>query len=180
MVMINRSFYQEIVQLAAYQAFQSCVLLSDRQEEQAYREELVLRFFCQADFSGTSTELPKEYGEYLTDWMRVVAEPGSGKRLDDGLFKATFDLLSAELGEDSFRRLEGGRHLGPFSISSYEFVTSGVAANLQRWKSASPGDLRARVESIWTAAEFRENSGTGVSPRRRVPRLILGSRQFFH
>ncbi|WP_154794535.1 DUF262 domain-containing protein [Occultella kanbiaonis] len=179
MVMIDRSFYQRVVELSQNANFQASVLLSDRQEEQAYREELVLRFFCQVDLTGGPTELKKEYGEYLTGWMRNAADPESTYSLDTATFNETFELLNRALGEDTFRRHENGRHLGPFSISSYEFVTSGVASNLDRWRTRPSTDLKSRVESIWSADVFRSNSGTGVSPRRRVPRLMSESRKYF-
>jgi hypothetical protein len=179
MVMINRDLYGQVVGLSDHPSFKSCVLLSERQEEQAYREELILRFFCQADYTGGPTELPKEYGEYVTDWMKRVAESSQGPVLDGGIFDRTFGLLADALGEDTFRRFEGGRHLGPFSISSYEFTTTGLAENIDVWEQQTDAALKERIESIWSAPEFRNNSGTGVSPRRRVPRLIVASREYF-
>lgn len=179
MVMINRKMYAQVAALSKVGDFQTCVQLSERQQEQAYREELVLRFFCQMAYVGGSTELPKEYGEYLTDWMKQVAESEEGASLDEGTMTATFGLLASALGEDCFRRFEGGRHLGPFSISSYEFITTGVADNLADWRERDPAELRQRIESIWTADAFRGNSGTGVSPRRRVPKMINESRAYF-
>ncbi len=179
MVMLNRDLYGQVVELSKSPNFTKCVLLSERQEEQAYREELVLRFFCQADYTGGLTELPKEYGEYLTDWMKQLAESRSGRALEETTMLNTFSLLADALGEDCFRRFENGRHLGPFSIASYEFITSGLAENLAAWQLEEPATLRQRIESIWAAPEFRENSGTGVSPRRRVPRLINASRDYF-
>lgn len=179
MVMINRDFYQTVENLSRDAHFEACVQLSDRQEERAYREELVLRFFCQADFSGGQTELQKEYGEYLTDWMRDAAS-GATVQLSVANFERTFGLLDAALGEDTFRRVDdSGRHLGPFSIAGYEFVTAGLVHNLDHWLSRPTDELSARVKGIWSAQEFRSNSGTGVSPRRRVPRLILASRDYF-
>ncbi|WP_248579997.1 DUF262 domain-containing protein [Nocardioides sp. InS609-2] len=178
MVMIDRKMYQTVVSLADREDFRACVPLSERQEEQAYRQELVLRFFCQEDFHGTSTELPKEYGEFLTDWMRKAADvPGWG--MDVELFDRTFKLLAESLSEDSFRRWDGNRHLGPFSISSFEFVTTGVAANVDTWEGRSSEDLEGRINEMWDEPAFRTNSGTGISPRRRVPKLINESRTFF-
>ncbi|OBB29285.1 hypothetical protein A5792_20830 [Mycolicibacterium peregrinum] len=177
MVMINRTFFHTITELSSNEYFTSCSPLTERQEEESYPNELVLRFFCQGEFSGGITELQKEYGEYLTDWMRTAAEreiPLNGQ-----LFNDTFQLLHDALGEDVFRRFDGDRHLGPFSISAFEFVTTGVAHNLSDWKHRGSEDLRTRVRSIWKAPEFRSNSGTGVSPRRRVPRIIAASREYF-
>lgn len=144
LVMMNVSLFNKITAMSSVDYFVTCVPLSERQEDQAYRQELVLRFFAQGDFQGSDSQLTQEYGEY------------------------------------SFRRWDPSRgsHLGPFSIACFEFVTSGLLANVHRWTSREDA-LRDRVREVWTAAAFRDNSGTGVSPRRRVPRLVLGARAFF-
>ncbi len=121
--------------------------------------------------------MPEEYGEYLTDWMRRRAE--SHVPLDDHLFLQTFALLETALGEDTFRRFNGSRHLGAFSIAAFEFIASGVARHIGIWSSRPQEELRERVESMWTEAGFTDNSGTGFSSRRHVPKLVLASRDFF-
>jgi hypothetical protein len=180
LVMLNPEMYNEISGLAENSDFQAVVPLSDQQQNRAYRQELVLRFFVQADYAGNSSQLAGEYGEYITHWMRNAAEsyglPES--RIDVDLFRATFRLLNEALGEDTFRRFDGTRHLGPFSIACFEFVTSGVSYNFAHWQS-HPAELVAKIRSIWSAPEFRDDSGTGFSPRRRVPRLVLNSRRYF-
>lgn len=180
LVMLNSDMYSEIAKLSDNFDFEAAIPLSDRQENQAYRQELVLRFFCQADFSGSRTDLTIEYGEYLTRWMREAATKhgtdASPIRTD--LFNRTFRLLNETLGEDTFRRFNGTKSLGPFSIACFEFVTSGVSANIEFWER-SKSALGDRIHSVWSAPEFRENSGTGVSPRTRVPRMVLNSRRYF-
>ncbi|WP_030353241.1 DUF262 domain-containing protein [Streptomyces scopuliridis] len=180
LVMLNSEMYTEIAKLADNSDFVAAIPLSDRQENQAYRQELVLRFFCQADFSGSRTDLTIEYGEYLTRWMREAATKHrtdtSPIRAD--LFNRTFRLLNETLGEDTFRRFNGTKSLGPFSIACFEFVTSGVSANIDNWESSKDA-LADRIHSVWSAPEFRENSGTGISPRTRVPRMVLNSRRYF-
>lgn len=181
LVMLNPNMFEELVRLAENNDFREAVPLSDQKTVEAYRQELVLRFFCQADFGGGDAELREEYGDYLTRWMRGTAQryDTDPSKIDAALFSRTFRLLNSALGEDAFRRYDGRRHLGPFSIACYEFVTSGVAANIETWEHLGHEALRVRVEEVWTASEFRGNSGTGVSPRRRVPRLINRARDFF-
>ncbi|MEV0331879.1 DUF262 domain-containing protein [Nocardia sp. NPDC050717] len=177
LVMINRELFHTTTELSSNTNFLNCIPLTERQEEQSYGNELVLRFFCQEEFTGGVTELQKEYGEYLTDWMKTTAE--RGEKLNQRLFNETFELLDNTLGEDVFRRFDGNKHLGPFSISAFEFVTTGVARNLATWKERGTDQLKERIQSIWTASAFRSNSGTGVSPRRRVPRIVAASREYF-
>lgn len=180
LVMLNADMYSEIAALSNNSDFKDAIPLSDRQENQAYRQELVLRFFCQADFSGSRTDLNIEYGEYLTRWMREAATKHAtdASPIRTDLFGRTFRLLNETLGEDAFRRFNGTKSLGPFSIACFEFVTSGVSANIDFWE-ANKSVLADRIRSVWASPEFRENSGTGVSPRTRVPRMILNSRRYF-
>ncbi|MFC7280098.1 DUF262 domain-containing protein [Paractinoplanes rhizophilus] len=181
LVMLNVSMFNELVDLARVTDFVESVPISDQKEDEAYRQELVLRFFAQASFASGDAELREEYGDYLTRWMREAAadfgRPES--QVDEHLFTRTFSLLNRTMGEDAFKRFNGSRHLGPFSIACYEFVTSGIAANIDRWEAADAPSLRSRIQEVWTAPDFRDNSGTGMSPRRRVPRLINRSRNFF-
>jgi hypothetical protein len=181
LVMLNSDMFEEISKLASLRQFLSCVPLSDRKENESYSQELVLRFFCQADYAGGDAQLSEEYGEYLTRWMRsaAIAFGTESSKIRNDLFERTFRLLDQALGEDAFRRFDGTRHLGPVSSACYEFVTSGVVANLEAWESRRSEELADRVRQIWTAPEFRDNSGTGVGPRRRVPRLINRARVFF-
>jgi hypothetical protein len=180
LVMINTPMYERVVALSRDQAFLECVPLSEQKEDQAYRQELVLRFFSQYDYDGPDSELPVEHGEYITSWMRAAAETGErfDKKLPEALMTETFKVLRRALGEDTFRRYDGARHLGPFSIASFEFVTAGVSANLAAWRDDANG-LKDRIREIWTSPDFRDNSGTGVSPRRRVPKLVNKARIFF-
>jgi hypothetical protein len=181
LVMLNPKMFEELSRLALCTPFLNCVSISERKGSESYFQELVLRFFCQADYSGGDAQLSEEYGEYLTRWMRSAAQvfDTESSKIDYHLFENTFRLLDEAIGEDAFRRFDGSRHLGPFSSACYEFVTSGVSANLELWQGKSRDELANRVREIWASSEFRDNSGTGVGPRRRVPRLINRAREFF-
>lgn len=182
LVMLNLSMFEHTIELATYAPFLSAVPLSEAKEEQAYRQELVLRFFAQSTFEGDNTELRQELSEFLTAWTRAAARKfGTPESpMDSDLFRRVFDLLNTALGEDAFRRYDPKRerHIGPFSIASYEFVTTGLAANIDAWER-NPENLKQKVRESWSASAFRDNSGTGVSPRRRLPRLVNEARGFF-
>ena len=132
LVMLNREMYGEIVRLSEQSDFANTVLLSESQEDKAYRQELVLGHFS---FRRTTKELAhsyrRRYGEYITFWMREASPTyGSSKSvINQQLFTDTFRAINYALGDDAFRRFDGKRHLGPFSIACFEFVTSGVSHN---------------------------------------------------
>ncbi len=179
LVMLNREMFIELGEMSSSEQFAATVLLSERQEDRAYRDELVLRFFAQTEYAGPAQDLPEEFGEYLTSWMKQKAEAPATPPFDRLLFDRTFTLLARVLGEDSFRRFDGQKHLGPFSISGYEFISSGLAAHIDFWESQSDADVRGKISEVWSLPEFLTNSGSGVSSRRRLPRLVVASHSFF-
>ena len=182
LVMMNMAMFNTIVELAKTPEFVTCVPLSDNQEDRSYRQELVLRFFMQDSFDGSDSQLQRDLGEYLTTWMRSVAQQtkGNGSVLDITKFQRVFRLLGGVLEDAAFRRWDPqrNRHMGPFSIACYEFVASGVAAHLDWWE-AHEDQLVDRIRAGWSAEQFRSNSGGGVSPRRRLPKLVNAARTFF-
>lgn len=180
LVMINRELFSRVTALSMAPEFRHTCLISDQKEDEAYYQELVLRFFCQADYSGPDSELPEEFGDYLTSWMRVAAKAENSGKIGEDLFRRTFRLINSALGEDAFRPWDGSRHRGPFSIAGFEFITTGVCDNLELWEDQPAETLRDKMRNIWTAGSaFRQHSGTGVSPRRRVPKLVLRARRYF-
>lgn len=183
LVMLNVDMYRQVVDLAATSDFIGCTPLSERTVEESYRQELVLRFFAQHAYSGGVKELSMEYGEYLTRWMRRAAADGlegGSNEFTPELFHRTFHLLASALGEDVFRRWTGDRHIGGFSIAAFEFVTSGVAGQIDYWESQGADQLKQRIRESWNSTELREGGfGTGISPRRRVPRLVNKARSYF-
>lgn len=178
LIMINRDAFLALSGLADSEGFAACISISDQKENAAYRSELVLRFFAQMSYLGGEQQLADEFGEYLTTWMKREAESNQ-VIFNIGVFERTFKLLQAATDVDTFRRYDGARHLGPFSISSYEFITSGVSQNLDFWEKRSAADLAKKIRGVWNESVFRNNSGSGVSSRKRFPRMVLGGRSYF-
>jgi len=180
LVMLSTPMFEKLADLARSSEFSNVVPISDQKESESYRQELVLRFFCQADYKGGNSQLREEYGDYLTRWMREASKAFGTKSstIHEALFARTFRLLESAAGEDAFRRFNGQRHLGPFSSACYEFVTSGLAANIDVWEGAED-ELLSKIRAVWSAPEFRSNSGTGISPRQRVPKLVNLARKYF-
>jgi Protein of unknown function DUF262 len=180
MVMIRPDFYKWIQELTKVSSFISTVLLSERQENEAMKDELALRFVSNVLFKGPNTYLPKIFSDYLTDWTKQTATEWTiDIKMLTNLFEKTFLMLENALGEDAFRRFDSakGRHLGPFSISAFELFATGVALNIEKWEKAPAGRLVEVVRGAWQNGEFRSNSGTGVSAQARMPALVHLARE---
>ena len=183
LVMLNAEFYRWMTALAAHPSFADTVQLSTQKEDEGFRQELVLRFILQLEYNDGAKDLPKELGEYVTDWVRSAALSSPTKLADwAAKFETTFDYLLKHVGEDVFRKWDsdkGGRFIGAFSISAYEAITSGVAWNIDAWTAAPSANPARAVQDLWSDDYFRKNSGSGISPRRRTPRLIDFGRRYF-
>lgn len=182
LVMLDPDFYRWMDELSGESKFLATVLLSSQKEDEGYRQELVLRFFLHYTFEAGEGELRKELGEFITDWVRTAVHRTPEVRADwREVFARTFTLLESSLGDDAFKRFDEtkGRFLGPFSISAYEAITAGLVANLDAWESTEPGELRSKIIEMWQTDDYQNNSGAGVGPRRRTPKLIHFGRAFF-
>jgi hypothetical protein len=184
LVMLNPEFYRWMDDLSKNQSFVDTAVLSDRKEDEGFKQELVLRFFMQLEYSSATTELRQELGEYISDWVREAAVRDDSLEYWGSTFQATFRLLDDSLGEDTFKRWDPQkrRFLGPFSISAYEAITTGIGTHALEWEELgndASSKIRNRVVALWTDDGFRSISGTGVSPRSRMPRLVQFAKDFF-
>jgi hypothetical protein len=182
LVMLNAPLYRWMLKSSASSDFAATVPLTSRKEDEGFRQELVLRFHLYKDYDSGTGELSQEFGEYLTSWMRSIATAGDfDEAAHQSAFDDAFKLLASSLGDDAFRRYDSARDrfVGAFSISAFEAITSGLGAHYDDWAIREPSALADRIKAMWKEQQFKDNSGTGVSPRRRMPRLVHFGREFF-
>ncbi|UQZ27506.1 MULTISPECIES: DUF262 domain-containing protein [Corynebacterium] len=181
LLMVNPSFFKTIKSCAQNEDFLKLVQLSDRKSKQAFSDELVLRFFMQSEFSGDTSSLREDFGEYLTAWAKGAAlREESSYTPDTDLFNRTVSLVLSAGGSDALRRLseDGKSRRGPASNAAFEFVMSGVSNEIDFWES-TPETLQGLLSDFWTSDEFREHVGSGVNARDRFPKMINFGRQYF-
>ncbi len=182
LIMLDRNFFDWVTQLAEIDSFQACVSLSQRKEDEGLHKEMVLRFLMHIDHPDNTSRLREEFSTHITNWMRKAAldqeYPQSAR---ESLFTESFNCIARALGEDAFRRWDDSRQgfSGGFSTALFEAMTSGVSHNLDIWAEADPNLLARKAKSVWTNSEFRQNSGTGVSTRSRLPQMISFGRSYF-
>jgi hypothetical protein len=166
-------------------------------ENRSFYIELVLRFFCQVTYDGPAADLPNVLPEHLNRWTVTLARRHSPATpaIDPRLFERTFRVLAESLRGNALRRWEDGEPVGVFSESAFEFVVSGVSANIDDWERRPRSDLAERVRGIWTDPEFLElarpeslqlaspdfldEANPELHSRTRFPRLVLRARYFF-
>lgn len=181
LLMVSPEFFRAIKQCAAGDNFRELLQISPRKAEQAFGDELVLRFFMQTEFDGDNSALREDFGEYLTAWAKKAALRNEASFTPDmRLFNRTISAVIAAGGEDALRRPTEDRRSrrGPASNAAYEFVMSGVAKEIDYWEE-NLELLKDRLDDFWDYDEFRANVGSGVNARDRFPKMVNFGREYF-
>lgn len=140
-LMVSPSILDQIRGMANLPSFKSVVALSDRNLEEQYDLELVVRFIV---LRGHKTEGLGALGEMLDE---EIIEIGGNSEFDWGfefdVFTRTFELLNNSIGSNAFRRCneEGDVSSGGFNVSLFEIFGLGVGFHLES------GDLTAEQVS---------------------------------
>jgi hypothetical protein len=145
--------------------------------------ELVVRFLTLR-----TIEIPKlrglsDVGTFLTDRIIHLSETNIDLDKEGHIFISTFDILSAALLDDSFRRYDvvKERFMGGFLVSVFEVLGIGLGHNATSW-GTTPDDLaaiRSIAVSLWQNPDFTGHQGSGVGGTTRILHTVpLGRRLF--
>lgn len=180
LVMVNLEFYDWIRDLANDENFIATTALSDKNLQEAYDVELVLRFLLLVDASEDELKTVGDVGVYLSTKMVELAKNNEFKRdYWETRFRNVFRLLAEHAGDGAFKRYSvgKGRHEGGFVISQYEAVTAGTAALVD--SGGDQATIAPKIQELWVKEEFTEWAKSGVTAARRLRRIIPFSREHF-
>lgn len=182
LVMINKKMYEWFRGLAQYEAFKTVTALSDRPIEESYDVELVLRFMILHDLDKTEFQSIGDVGIFLTDRVSALARSKDFPyKLNEKVFKDTFEILSKTIGESAFKRYSANkkRHEGGFLLSQFEVVALGLAHNVRNGTQVAAAQIPKIIAGIWSDPRYTKWSSSGITASRRVPRLIPLGRELF-
>lgn len=182
-VMSDATFLDWLESLRSLPAFQAAVSPSENQLSEQYDLELVVRFLALVNRAESDLRQFKDLRELLTNSATEYAQLATFDRpAQADRFSRTFAVLD-KLPEkrSAFQRYDAtnDRFLGKFSVSAFEVVSTGVAANLDVWEPASPSELRTKIGSVWSDDDFQNFGGGGVPPTTRIPRTVALGRELF-
>jgi hypothetical protein len=183
LVMIQPSLYDFIKDLANHQSFLDCISISDKNSEEQYNLELVLRFLVFRKLDIAVLRRIGDVHQFLTNEMKKIAWNSDYDRsIEEKAFRFTFDVLAEQLGENCCRRynLVTSRFVGGFLISAFEAVALGVGFHSENiGGNAGKIDFLDRVKAIWADDQFLNNIGSGVRASSRIPITIPLGRKVF-
>lgn len=185
LIMNNPDFYNALQALRADERVVESLALTDRQMDEQYDLELLVRFMA---FQRSTLEELSGFADidsFLTDKLLEMAKEDEAERRPLFELAAEVFTVTSTIGSAAFRRYdrEKGRSLGGFSVSAFEAVTSGVAAHVNEWLALAETDRASRllqaVETLWLDGDFKANSGAGVRATTRAPKMpAVGERIF--
>ena len=185
LIMINRDFYQWLVTLKDDPNFQICIPISERQKDEQYDMELVVRLVVLWAMAEKDLKKIKEVGVFITDKIISIAENQEyPMKRTEAAFRKTFQILANSLGEDSFKKYNQTKKYpsGPVLISMFEIVGLGIAYNSQQENyEISEKKLKEIQKSLWDNPQFVSGTGSGISASTRIPITIpMGRKSYQH
>lgn len=184
-VMLDPEFSKWLYGLSEYPAYDNTMAISEKQEQESYGVESVLRFLSFTNSTADELNKMRDVGDFMTHKMREFIDDPSFDRTEEAQkFKFVFGLLNEQLGEDAFKRpTTSNGSARRFSISAFEAISVGLALNHERWKALKPSELHRRLEeaihNVWEDQEFQERAGSGKRANQRIPFMVkIGNRHF--
>lgn len=179
MVMVSSSLFHTIQELAKYEPFLQCVKLSDKNIEEQYDLELVIRFICLRNerldsiskMSDLSVFLDKEIVKKMKDltynWDQEILN-----------FKNTFDKIASQIKENAFQRYNksNDKFSGGFLVSAFEIVALGIGNNPENVENST---IKDKVIEVWDRIEAEDISWKGYNASGRLVKTLKLGRSIF-
>jgi hypothetical protein len=182
LISISQSFYTWLTDLAADDAFNTTISLSDRLFKEQYHFDLALRFLVFRALREDRIASVGNLGEFLTAESASMAQSSQFDRDEaETAFRRTFALLAEAGGDDVFRRWSAkkGRFEGAFLNTAFEVVAMGLGHHVEKYKTAEETQALERAKGFWSRPDYASGFTTGVRADTRMARTIpLGRRLF--
>lgn len=187
-LMVDKDFYKWISDLSIHPSFENCLDLSEKDYAEKYPREMVSRFFVIRHADLATIRKQSNFADFITDFLvKFWKSPAYDKDHEAQVFKKTFDLLNATLGQDAFKKYNATKEKfeGRFLVSAFEAIAIGVAKNIDSWDYSEPAlqetnqKIRGKVIQLWNNRQFTDNVGRGVKFNARIPAVVELGQELF-
>lgn len=183
MIMTNRDFYGFIDGLSKNEDFNSCVVITDRKEDEQFKLELIIRLLIAVKMDMSEAINYNDLKELLDrETIKMIDEfEESEYQIIEDKFNRTFKLLNNLLGEDSFKKYSDEKHKGAFLVGAFQGIAPGIYCNIDKVENMNPEDVKNKIRSFYEENTYIESTKRGA---RAVPRFhdltLLGKEYFGH
>lgn len=179
MVMVKPALFHSIQELTKYESFTSCVILSDKNIEEQYDLELVIRFICLRNETIESINNVSDLSAFLD---KKIVEKMKDQDYDWGqeisTFKITFDKIAQQIKENAFQRYNkpNEKFSGGFLVSAFEIVALGIGYNPANIDDSA---IKDKVIDVWDKIEAEGISWKGYNASGRLVKTLKLGRSIF-
>ncbi len=177
LVAVSSSFFSWLESLSKYENFVQSVSLGERDIEERFDLELIVRFLILHDrpSSKLTQSSLRGFSQILDDEsVRMATESNSVdlNRLEN-IFKRTFDIIAKNGGPNVFKRWDYKRkeYKGSFLNTSYEVFALGIGYHISL-DSHYDVQLKDIIESFWQRSDMQGGYATGRSTEKRISTYV--------
>lgn len=174
----SNKFNYLLKKLSDIQDFRYLVSPTQKQIDELYLEELVLRYFSLLDaIDDAENKINETISSYMTNYMEQVSnDPHFNFQEKEQQFINLINLLS-QLDKQVFRGGKDGR--GPFSTTLYDVITVGISFYFDYYSQIPLDELKNKLSTITQEEGFKKCSSSNASSRSRTAQRLLFTKGFF-
>ena len=166
---ISNEFNEFLNQEAKNQIFVDLIGPTEKQLEEKYIDELILRFCSLYDSESVKTNISK----HMTDFMKEATRNPEKIYSYRKILQRTLNVIKP-LGKDTFR----GRN-NSFSPSLYDGIMTGVSKNIDKYENVDHSFLERKIGELKKNQDFNDVSGSGSNSKARVSKRLTIAQKIF-
>ena len=167
---VSSSFNEFLCKQAKQSSFINLIGPTEKQIEELYLDELVLRF-CSLYNNGNNVR--ENISNHMSSFMKkIVSEPERIKEFKE-IFDRTFSLI-IPLGKKTFRATNN-----VLSTSLYDGITIGIAQNIEKYENRDEQYLESKINRMKNDEDFRKTTGSAANSKTRVLKRLKVAHELF-
>jgi len=184
LLMAGGGFYEWVASLASDLNFNNVLPLTERQKEEQFDIELVVRYLVLKDIEPAEARQIDDLHNFLTERVLGLAkDPTFDRAAAEAGFTTTFGLLNNSLGENAFRRLRldqpTPRSIGPFLLAAYEVIALGLGRSVLAGNApTTDAEVKTAHVELWQTHAAQVTSVGKRASTRLGDTLSLGRELF--
>lgn len=169
---VSKEFNYFLRRCAENREFLRLIQPTEKQLEELYMDELVLRFCSLYDFD--PKDLSDNISQHMTKYMKTAVQNIDKIPDLEKVFNIAINIL-APLGREVFR----GEN-GVFSTSLYDCVMLGIARNLDFYIEERTDLIAERIYRLKRSESFKRASGSASASKSRIMKRIEVADEIFN
>lgn len=176
-IMSNEDFYNQINEFKEDASFKGITPLSEEQEEQEFRMELILRYliakFRRTNFSEykLNSTLVSEFIDSET--LSLITDSAFNLTSELERLKRASEFLFSKLGNAAFAKysVEKDAFDNKFNLQVFEALLPGLATNIERFEQQSDTQLKETIKNLCSNTSYITATGRGIKVLKRFKDL---------